>query len=109
MGQMGLATLKRSTRPADTRAMTTVNPAIRAWATRPTGKATRIAIAGLGLATATLILMTASIVSSGEWALVLLGVGIAATATRAAVAPSATRLIIVALAMGAVPFVLQSL
>ena len=89
--------------------MTTVNPTLRAWASRPTGKAARIAIAAIGLTAATLVLMTASVVASGEWALVILGVGLAAGATRAALAPTAARLVVVALAMMAVSVALQTL
>ena len=109
LARMGLWTLKKRTITADTQCMTTVNPAIRAWAARPTGKATRIAIAVVGMASATLVLMSAAVVTSASWALILLGVGLAAASVRAAVLPTAGRLTLAAIAMSAVPFVIQSL
>lgn len=89
--------------------MTTVNPVIRAWAARPVGKATRIAIAVLGMATATLALMTSAVVTSGSWALVILGVGLAIVSVRAALAPSIARLTLLAIAMILGPVVIGSL
>lgn len=87
--------------------MTAVNPAIRAWASRPAGRAARIAIAVLGMATATLVLMTATMVSSGSWALVLLGVGLAAASVRAALVPSTARLVVASLVLLAIPITIQ--
>ena len=87
--------------------MTTANPAISAWASHPLGKAARAAIAVGGLLTATLVLMTASVVASGSWALVILGVGIAALSVRAARLPSPLRLTLVTLALLAIPFTFQ--
>jgi hypothetical protein len=106
---MGLRTLKDSADTADTQSMTTVNPVIRAWAAGPTGRATRIAIAVVGMASATLVLMSAAVVTSASWALILLGVGMATASVRAALSPTLGRLAITAIAMSAVPFVVQSL
>lgn len=72
--------------------MTTTSPVLQAWATRPLGKAARIAIAAMGMSMAVLVLTTSAIVESGSWALVLLGVGLAATSVRAAWIPSVSRL-----------------
>lgn len=88
--------------------MTAINPAIQAWAARPAGKAVRIAIATLGMATSTLVLMTAALVTTGSWALVLLGVGLAATSVRAALAPTTPRLLTVATIIIAIPLTLQA-
>lgn len=88
--------------------MAVLNPAIQAWATQPAGKAIRIAIALLGMTTATLVLMTAALVTTGSWALVLLGVGLAAAAVRAALAPTTPRLLTVATIIIAIPLTLQA-
>lgn len=74
--------------------MTTANPALVDWAQHPLGKVARIAIASGGLITATLVLMTASVVATGSWALVVLGVSLAALAVKAAWAPTTVRLIL---------------
>lgn len=87
--------------------MTSLSPALEAWASHPAGKATRVAIAVLGMATATLVLMTASLVATGSWALVLLGVAMAAASVRAALAPSTTRLLILAAIVVAIPLTIQ--
>lgn len=89
--------------------MTTVDLAISAWATRPAGKAIRIALAALGMGTATLLLMTAALVASGSWALVILGVGLSVLSVRAALAPNISRLGLLALAIIAGPVVISSL
>jgi len=105
---MGLATLKQFGELADKYLdMTTASPPISAWAARPMGKAARIAIAVGGLITATLVLMTASVVPTGSWALVVLGVGLAAASVRAARIPSPGRLILVAAALLAIPLAFQ--
>lgn len=83
--------------------MTSTSPVIGAWAARPVGKVARVVLATSGMIMATLVLMTASTVSSGSWALVLLGVGIAAFSVRAAMVPTATRLLLVAAALTAGP------
>ena len=79
--------------------MTTVNPALVAWADHPAGKVARIAIASGGLITATIVLMTASVVAAGSWALVVLGVSLAALAVRAARVPTTFRLFLTAAAL----------
>jgi hypothetical protein len=79
--------------------MTTVNPALVAWADHPVGKVARIAIASGGLITATVVLMTASVVAAGSWALVVLGVSLAALAVRAARVPTTFRLFLTAAAL----------
>ncbi|HET8738297.1 MAG TPA: hypothetical protein VFO17_01030 [Acidimicrobiia bacterium] len=88
--------------------MTATSPQIATWAVHPMGKAARIAIAVGGSATAVLLLMLASVVQSGSWALVVLGVGLAALSVRAARVPSAVRLTLVAVAMLAIPLTLQT-
>jgi len=105
---MGLATLKPIGELADNYPdMTTASPPISTWAAHPMGKAARIAIAVGGLITATLVLMTASVVATGSWALVVLGVGLAALSVRAARVPSRVRLILVAAALIAIPLAFQ--
>jgi hypothetical protein len=81
--------------------MTTANPAISAWASHPLGKAARAAIAVGGL-------LTATVVATGSWALVILGVGIAALSVRAARLPSPLRLTLVSLALIAIPLTFQA-
>lgn len=83
--------------------MTALTHTVEAWATHPAGKAARIFIACAGMATATLVMMTASVVDSGSWALVLLGVALAAFSVRAARLPSTGRLALVAAALIAIP------
>lgn len=77
------------------------------WATHPAGRAVRAFIAGAGMVTATLVLMTATLVSSGSWVLVILGVGLAATSIRAARIPTVGRLATVAAALVAIPLSIQ--
>jgi len=89
--------------------MTTTNPALQQWATQPVGKAARIAIAAGGLILAILVLMTATIVAQGSWALIGIGVVIAPSAVRAARVPSAIRLGVLAAAVLAIPFTIQFL
>lgn len=89
--------------------MTTANPTIIAWADHPVGKVARIAIAVGGLVTATLVLMTASAVASGSWALVVLGVGLAAFAVRAARVPTTFRLLLTAAALIGILLTFQAL
>jgi hypothetical protein len=89
--------------------MTTASPPTVAWANHPLGKAARIAIAVGGLVTATLVLMTASLVATGSWALVTLGVGLAALAVRAARVPTTSRLAITAAALVAILLSFQAI
>lgn len=79
------------------------------WAVHPLGKVARVAIAALGLMSATLVLLVATMNSQAAWTLVLLGVALAATSVRAAVSPSLIRLTTLAAVMVAVPYVGQSL
>jgi hypothetical protein len=88
--------------------MTTANPSV-VWADHPVGKFARIAIAVAGLVTATLVLMSASVVASGSWALVILGVGLAALAVRAARVPTTTRLVLTAAALIGILLTYQAL
>lgn len=81
--------------------------AIDAWASHPAGRAVRIFMGAAGMATATLVLMTASLVSSGSWALVVLGVGLAATSVRAAAVPSTPRLALLAATLVAIPIAIR--
>lgn len=89
--------------------MTTSNPILQPWATEPMGKAARIAIGIGGLVLATLVLMTATIVSSGSWALIGLGVILAPSAIRAARVPTPARLGVLAAAVMAIPVTIQFL
>lgn len=79
------------------------------WAAHPVGKVARVAIAALGLMSATLVLLVATMNSQAAWTLVLLGVALAATSVRAAASPSLIRLTTLAAVMIAVPYVGQSL
>lgn len=87
--------------------MTTATPTLQDWATRPFGKATRAAMGAGGMALATLVLMTAAVVETGSWALVLLGVALAAAAVRAARVPSTARLAVLTATVLAIPLSLQ--
>ncbi len=84
--------------------MTTANSAISPWASHPLGRVARGAIAVGGLMIAALVLMTASVVVSGSWALVVLGLGVAALSVRAARVPTPLRLALVALVLIVIPF-----
>ncbi|MGH8872045.1 MAG: hypothetical protein ACRDWS_08730 [Acidimicrobiia bacterium] len=79
------------------------------WAAHPVGKAARIAIAVLGLASAILVLLVATMNSRAAWTLVLLGVALAATSVRAAIKPSVIRLTTLAAVMIAIPYIGQTL
>ena len=73
------------------------------WTTHPLGKTVRVAIAVVGLATATVVLLLATLTSSAVWFMVLLGVSLAATSIRAALYPSIVRLGILTAVMVAIP------
>ena len=88
--------------------VSTINT-IDEWAVHPLGKVERVAIAALGLMSATLVLLVATMNSQSAWTLVLLGVALAATSVRAAASPSLIRLTTLAAVMVAVPYVGQSL
>jgi len=77
------------------------------WATQPLGKVVRTAVATSGMVMATLVLMNAAVIDSGSWALVVLGVALAATSIRAARVPSASRLAILTAVVLAIPISLQ--
>ncbi len=79
------------------------------WAAHPLGKAARIAVAVLGLASAILVLLVATMNSQAAWLLVLLGVALAATSVRAASNPTVIRLTTLAAVMIAIPYVAQTL
>lgn len=72
--------------------MTASTSALKTWALRPIGKVARVALASLGMVFATMVLTSAAFVESGSWALVLIGVAIAATSVRAAQDPTIGRL-----------------
>jgi hypothetical protein len=104
---MGRTALKPGSAVADIHRMTATSHPSSAWASHPAGKAVRIFIAVTGMITATFVLMTASLVSSGSWVLVLLGVGLAASSVRAARVPSTFRLALVGAALIAIPLSIQ--
>ncbi|MGH8914606.1 MAG: hypothetical protein ACRDZM_08850 [Acidimicrobiia bacterium] len=79
------------------------------WAVHPIGRVARAAIAALGLMSATLVLLVATMNSHAAWTLVLLGVTLAAASIRAATRPSVVRLATLAAVMIAIPYVGQTL
>jgi hypothetical protein len=87
--------------------MTTTSPALQAWAVTGVGKVARIAMAAIGMSVATMALTTSAAVDTGSWALVLLGVALAATSVRAAWTPSVSRLTALTVTMIAIPLSLQ--
>ncbi len=89
--------------------MTTATPRVAAWAHHPLGKIARLAIAFGGLATASLVLMTAAVVANGSWLLVLLGVGLAALTIRAATLPTTSRLVPTAAVLAVILISYQSI
>ncbi|MGB8360476.1 MAG: hypothetical protein WCE80_03685 [Acidimicrobiia bacterium] len=89
--------------------MTTTTPVLQPWASQPMGKAARIAIATGGLVLATLVLMTATIVPSGSWAMIALGIVLAPSAIRAARIPTPTRLLVLGVSVLAIPLTIQFL
>ena len=82
---------------------------IEDWAAHPIGKAARIAVAAMGLISAVLVLMLATIYSHAAWTLVLLGVALAAASVRAAAKPGVVRLTTLAAVMITIPYVGQTL
>jgi hypothetical protein len=87
--------------------MTTSELVLDGWATKPIGKAARVAIAAGGMIVATLVLLLASMLRDGSWLFVLTGVALAATSVRAARYPSLTRLTVVAANLIAIPLIAQ--
>ena len=78
------------------------------WAAHPFGKAARIGLAVLGLASSVLVLMVATMNTQAAWLLVLLGVALAATTVRAASKPTVIRLTTLAAVMVSVLYVGQT-
>jgi hypothetical protein len=78
-------------------------------AAHPFGKAARIAMAVLGLASSVLVLMVATIYTEAAWPLVLLGTVLAATSVRAASRPNVLRLSSLGAVMVAILYLGQSL
>jgi hypothetical protein len=89
--------------------MTASDLVLEDWATKPAGKAARIAIATGGLITATLVILMSTIMDDGAWLFTLLGVALAATSVRAARYPTIIRMAVVAANLIAVPLVAQAL
>jgi hypothetical protein len=79
------------------------------WATQPFGKAARIALAVLGLFSATVVLLVATIYTEAAWILVLLGATLAATSIRAASKPSLMRLLSLGAVMVSILYLGQTL
>jgi hypothetical protein len=73
------------------------------------GKVTRAAIAVTGMVFAVLVLMNAALIDSGSWALVILGVALAATSVRVAQSPFLSRIVAVGASTVAIPLSLQIL
>ncbi len=89
--------------------MTTSTLVLEGWATKPLGKAARIAIAVGGMITGSLVLLMATMLSQGAWVFVLVGVALVATSVRAARYPTLVRLTAVAANLIAIPLIAQSL
>ena len=87
--------------------MTTSELVLDDWAIKPIGKAARIAIAIGGMITATLVLLMATMLDSGTWLFVLIGVALVATSVRAARYPTLIRLGVVAINLIAIPLIAQ--
>jgi hydrogenase maturation factor len=87
--------------------MTASTTSMKTWAVKPFGKATRVALASLGMIFATMVLTSAAVVETGSWALVLVGVAIAATSVRAARELTMARLAGLGAALLAIPITLQ--
>lgn len=71
------------------------------------GRIARGAVAVLGSTFAVLVLMTAGLVESGSWALVVLGVALAASSVRAAQQLTMARIIALGVSILAVPLAVQ--
>lgn len=71
------------------------------------GRIARGAVAVLGSTFAVLVLMTAGLVESGSWALVVLGVALAASSVRAAQQLTMARIIALGVSIFAVPLAVQ--
>ena len=84
--------------------MTTRQPANSEWGA---SKAARVAVAAVGLTTATLVLLSASIVENGVWLLIGAGVALAATSVGAAEYPTPARLSSMVASLAAIPIMVQ--
>lgn len=104
---IGPATLKPCRSHAEISGMTASTIVLQGWATRPLGKAVRIAIAATGMALAILVMLAAAIVENGSWALVVLATALAATSVRAAQRPTTNRLMVSLAVLAAIPLSLQ--
>lgn len=71
------------------------------------GKVVRGAVAVLGMTFAVLLLMSAAFIDSGEWALVILGVTLAATSVRAARDLTMPRILALGATIVAIPLAVQ--
>lgn len=87
--------------------MTTFEFSIDNWTSTSIGKAARLAIAILGVVTATLTLMLAAVIGEGAWVMLLAGVALAATSVMAARDPSLARLTAVAANLIAIPLLMR--
>lgn len=87
--------------------MTATTETFDDWGTRPVGKLARGAVAVLGSIFAVLVLMTAGLVESGSWALVVLGVALAATSVRVAQRLTMVRILALGATILAVPLAVQ--
>lgn len=87
--------------------MTASTEQLQHWASTATGKVARGAIAVTGMTFAVLVLMNAALVDSGSWALVILGVALAAASVRAAQSPNLGRIIALGATTVAIPLSLQ--
>lgn len=87
--------------------MTATTEQLHDWASSLGGKVVRGAIAVTGMAFAVLVLMNAALVDTGSWALVLLGVALAASSVRVAQSPNLSRIIVLGATTLAIPLSLQ--
>lgn len=87
--------------------MTASASSLQTWAGKTFGKVARVALASVGMIFATMVLTSAAMVETGSWALVLVGVAIAATSVRAARELTLARLAAVGVSLLAVPLTLQ--
>jgi len=87
--------------------MTATTEHLHDWASSAAGKLARGAIAVTGMAFAVLVLMNAALIDTGSWALVILGVALAATSVRVAQTPNLTRIIALGATTLAIPLSLQ--
>ena len=73
------------------------------WTTHPLGKTVRVAIAVVGLATATVVLLRATLTTDAVGFMVVLGASLAAASIRAALRPSMARLAILTAVLVVIP------